>query len=162
MHSSETDNKQAGCYAVKYNSVVWASFKKEILVEHFSDVPKIEDSVKYFDANPVFDDSNPIVDPLVRLDLTAGDIHLKYLVCDRTALEFQLRLAARNDGLSVLSSEICNIFVSQQEAQDLLENLVSDVTAKEAEAAWYALHGEHSQTAYEESWKSTGKKVGQC
>lgn len=162
MHSSETNNRQVGCYAIKYNSVVWASFKKEVLLQHFHDVPKIEESVKYFDANPVFDDSNPIVDPLVRLDLAAGDVHIKYLVCDRTALEFQLRLASKNDGVSILSSEICNILINQQEAQELLDNLTADVTAKAAEDAWYSLHGEHSQAAYEENWKSTGKKVGQC
>lgn len=162
MHSSETDEKLPGCYAVKYNGVVWAAFKKEALLEHFHDVPKIEESAKYFDANPVFDESNPIIDPLLRLDLKAGEVHLKYLVCDRTALEFQLRLAAGSEGLSVLESEICNILVDKQEATDLLNNLVADKDAKEAEDAWFALHGEHSQEAYEESWKASGKKVGIC
>ena len=73
-----------------------------------------------------------------------------------------MRLAAGSEGLSVLESEICNILVDKQEATDLLNNLVADKDAKEAEDAWFALHGEHSQEAYEESWKASGKKVGIC
>jgi len=162
MHSSETDEKLPGCYAVKYNGVVWAAFNKEALLEHLHDVPKIEESTKYFDANPVFDESNPIIDPLLRLDLRAGDAHLKYLICDRTALEFQLRMAANNDGMSVLESQICNILVDKQLATDLLQSLLADEESKQAEDDWYTIHGEHSQEAYEESWKASGKKVGIC
>lgn len=162
MHSSENKPASNGCYAVKYDGIVWASFRKEVLTEYFNDVENIEQASKYFEAQPVFDESNPLADPSERRDLTAGGKHMKYLVCDRTSLEFQLSCAARSPVLAVVSSEICNIVVDKQEATELLGALIADTDAKTAEDDWYKKNGDRSHVIYEETCKAAGKEIGKC
>lgn len=162
MQSSENENVKNGCYAVKYGGTVWASFRKELLTEYFSDVENIEQASKYFEAQPVFDESNPLADPTERRDLFAGSKHLKYIVCDRTSLEFQLSCASRTESIAVLSSEICNILVSKDEALELLHALRQDALAKEAENQWYLKNGDRSHILYEETCKASGKEIGKC
>lgn len=162
MQSSETGNKVTGCYAVKYKGIIWASFRKEAIVDYFSDIPNIEEMAKYFDADPVFDDSNPVVDSLDSRDISAGDAHIRYPVCDRSALEFQLSVAAKQAGQSVVCSEVCNILVSQKEALDFISNLREDTEALLAEDDWYQENGERSQEVYAEICKAAGKEIGRC
>lgn len=162
MQFSENKPQGNGCYAVKYDGIVWASFRKEALMQYFHDVENIEQASKYFEAQPIFDESNPLADPLDRRDLRAGEKHLKYLVCDRTALEFQLACAAKSNALGIVSSEICNILVNQEEAAELLSVLRADTAAIVAEDDWYQKNGERSHILFEETCKAAGKELGKC
>lgn len=162
MQFSENKPQGNGCYAVKFEGIVWASFRKEALTSYFHDVENIETASKYFEAQPVFDESNPVADPNDRRDLRAGDKHLKYLICDRSSLEFQLACAARSNDLAVVSSEICNILVDREEAKELLTVLREDSKAIADEKEWYAKNGERSHLIYEETCKAAGKELGKC
>lgn len=162
MQSSENKPQNNGCYAVKCDGIVWASFRKEALIEYFHDVENIDQKSNFFEAQPVFDESNPLADPHDRRDLRAGSKHIKYLICDRTALEFQLSCASRSNSLAVVSSEICNILVNKHEAAELLEVLRADTAAIVAEDDWYQKNGERSHVIYEETCKASGKEMGKC
>lgn len=151
-----------GCFAVKYENCVWAAFDKEFLVNYFHDVPNINDAVKFFEADPVFDEKNPLVDPTDRRLLTYKDANLRYIICDRSSLEFQLAAASKTDGLAVLSSEMCKIVVDQEQAANLLFALRQDTAAVIAEDDWYREHGDKSHSLYEEIYKALGTKIGKC
>ena len=162
MQSSENNIKTPGCYAVRYEGIVWASFRKEALLDYFDEIPNIQESAKYFDANPIFDESNPVADPSDRRELSSGENYIKYLVCDRSALEFQLSVASKQEGLSVVSSEVCNILVDQQEAIGLLGSLRADIDGLLAEDEWYQKNGERSQAAFQSACKAAGQEIGRC
>jgi len=159
---SKKEDARKGCFAVKYENSVWAAFNREFLASHFDDVPNINEAIKFFEADPVFDEKNPLVDPTNRRAVSAGNACLRYIVCDRTALEFQLSCATKTNDLAVIDSEMCKIIVDRAQANDLLNALRDDSEAIIAEDDWYRDHGTKSQLLYEEVYKALGTKIGKC